>query len=404
MLKRKSIFSVSFGSILIGGFLVACGTNHANLNNSELSTVVGRGGAFWDNRVQFINAIPNPKDDTMCLYLSEYNRKTAPAYENNQPLNKEQIDFLDRAQREAVALTQYPVSAAALDAGLAKKEDQRRIRGGINNAIGALTTFFGLGSIVLMFAALTGPMAPGAFYGGMTALQAIGTMFGFNVFGAFTYSFLTGAAGGVGLLSQASRDFSPKNYDVRSTQAAGGLSSTNLNVTLAFSDVAKSLPAASNVACPKNMSAEEVIPFLAQVDQRMGQSTLEDFARMEFNVTKRTLESEGCSFSARIKGEKLTYSVTPRRVAGEKLALNVAVFVIQKNGSMHLIGETVISEQMQSDAGAGTKYAGDSELGSIAIWVDRSQSEALVPAKIAHKLPSGEFLGNVGQITGNCRL
>jgi hypothetical protein len=71
---------------------------------------------------------------------------------------------------------------------------------------------------------------------------------------------------------------------------------------------------------------------------------------------------------------------------------------------MHLIGETVISEQMQSDAGAGTKYAGDSELGSIAIWVDTSQSEGLVPAKIAHKLPSGEFLGNVGQITGNCRL
>ena len=86
------------------------------------------------------------------------------------------------------------------------------------------------------------------------------------------------------------------------------------------------------------------------------------------------------------------------------MSLNVAVFVIQKNGAMNLIGETVISEQMQSDAGAGTKYAGDSDLGSIAIWVDKRLGEGIIPAKIAHKLPSGEFLGNVGQITGNCRL
>ena len=366
--------------------------------------MVGRGGAFWDNRVQFINAIPNPKDDSTCLYLSEYNGKTAPVFDSNQPLSKEQLEFLERAQRESVALTPFPVSTAALDAGLAKKEDQRRIRGGFNNALGALTTFFGIGSLVLMFAALTGPMAPGAFYGGMSAIQAIGSMLGFNVFGAFTYSFLAGAAGGVGLLSQASRDFSPKNYDVRSAQAANSLSATNLNVTLAFSEVAKSLPAASNIACPKNMTSEELNPFLAQLDEHMGKPTIEDFARMEFNTNTRMLESEGCSFSARIKGEKLSYSVTPRHVPGEKMSLNVAVFVIQKNGAMNLIGETVISEQMQSDAGAGTKYAGDSDLGSIAIWVDKRLGEGIIPAKIAHKLPSGEFLGNVGQITGNCRL
>lgn len=404
MRNSKSIFAVSFGSILIIGILSACGTNHANLNNSEISTVVGRGGAFWDNRVQFINAIPNPKDETTCLYVSEYDRKTAPLFDNDKVLSKEQLEFLERAERESIALTKFPVSVAALDAGLSKKEDQRRIRGGFNNAVGALTTFFGLGSIVLMFAALTGPMAPGAFYGGMTALQAIGTMFGFNVFGAFTYSFLTGAAGGVGLLSQASRDFSSKNYDVRSSQAADGLSATNLNVTLAFSEVAKSLPAASKIPCPKNMTKKEVNPFLDQMNEYLGPATLEDFARMEYNVTKRTLDSEGCSFSARIKGEKLTYSVTPRRVSGEKMSLNVAVFVIQKSGAMNLMGETVIAEQMESDGPIFRKFAGDTEIGSIAIWVDKTHSEGLAPAKIAHKLPSGEFLGNVGQITGNCRL
>lgn len=405
-LTSRKMCALNLGAFVCLGLLAACGAPKTTQETSETKTVVGRGGAFWDNRVQFINAIPNPKDDTTCLYVTEYDRKTAPNFDTKDPLTSEQLAFLERAERESVALTQYPVSIADLDAGLAKKENQRRIRGGINNAVGALATFFGISSAVLVFAALSGPVVMGAagYYGGMTALQALGWMFGFNGIGAYTYSYLAGAAGGIGLLSQASRDFSPKNYDVRAENAASGLNATNLNVTLAFSEVAKSLPAASKIACPKNVASESVNPFLSEVKKQMGEFTHQDYVAMESKAQKRSIFAEGCAFTADIKGERLNYQATPRLTVGPRRSLDVTIYVLEKSGSMRLLGETVLQEQLRSDAGAGVKFAGDSELGSMAIWIDPTQVTEILPAKIAHRLPSGEFLGNVGHIEGTCKL
>lgn len=408
MKPNPRIFTLCALSTLAGlGVLSSCGSHQKRSSDSDLQTVVGRGGAFWDQRVQFINAIPNPKDDTTCLYLTEYNQKTAPKFDSNAPLNQEQLDFLDRVQRESTPLTLYPVSTSALDAGLAKKENQRRIRGGFNNALGAMTAFFGFSATVLVFTALTGPVVPGAavaYYGGMTATQALGAMFSFNGIGAYTYSYLSGAAGGIGLLSQASRDFSPKNYDVRVNNAASGLSATNLNVTIAFADVAKALPAASRFACPKNMSPEAVNPFLSEVQKQMGEFTHQDFVKVGTDAKNRSAAADGCTFTADIRGERLNYSATPRLTASGKRALDVDIYVLEKNGAMRLLGEIILNEQMSSDAGAGTKFASDSEIGSMAIWINASKNNEVSPAKIAHKLPSGEYLGNVRQIEGTCKL
>lgn len=408
MKPNPRIFTLCALTTLAGlGVLSSCGSPQKRSSDSDLQTVVGRGGAFWDQRVQVINAIPNPKDDTTCLYLTEYNQKTAPKFDANAPLNQEQLEFLDRAQRESTPLTLYPVSTSALDAGLAKKENQRRIRGGFNNALGAMTAFFGLSATVLVFTALTGPVVPGAavaYYGGMTATQALGAMFSFNGIGAYTYSYLSGAAGGIGLLSQASRDFSPKNYDVRVNNAANGLSATNLNVTLAFADVAKALPAASRFACPKNMSPEAVNPFLSEIQKQMGEFTHQDFVKVETDAKNRSAAADGCTFTADIRGERLSYSAVLSMTVGGKRSLDVEIYVLEKNGTMRLLGQTILPEQLSSDAGAGTKFASDTELGSMAIWIDSSKNKEISPAKIAHKLPSGSYLGNVGQIEGSCKL
>lgn len=403
-LLPRSPTLTTLSSLALACVLTACSQEETPTQKSEVATVVGRGGAMWDGRVQFINALPNPKDKTTCLYLSEYSKKTAPQYDPSLPLNKEQLAFLEKVKRDATPLTTFPVSSQALDEGLAKKENQRRVRGGINNALGALTSFFGFGSLVLMFAVMTGPIAPGAFVGGMTALQALETMFGANIFGAFAYPFLIGGAGGVGLLTQASRDFSAKNQNVRANEAATGLTATNLNVTLAFADVAKTLPAASQIACPKNLSDESVSPFTDSIKRHMGEYNFGDFASMASEANDRIKNSAGCSFFAEINGERLSYSATPRATTDGRKSLDVSIYVIERNGALRLFGETILDEQLKTDAGAGVKYVSNSNLGSMAIWLNNAQSEQIVSAKIAHRLPSGEYLGNVGHIEGTCKL
>lgn len=384
------------------GFLGGCGDRQDEAV-SALQTVVGRGGAFWDRRVQFINAIPNPKDESLCLYLTEYNKKTAPHYDGSAPLSEDQLQFLEKAKKEARLLTEFPVSAAALDAELGRKENLRRVRGGFNNALGAMASFFGVSSLVLMFAVLTGPIAPGAFLGGMSALKALGTMFGFNILGAISYPLALGTAGGVGLLSQASRDLTPKNSGVRSEQAAKGLSSTNLNVTLAFANVAKTLPPVSSLACPRTMETGTVESYLNDVEAKSGAFQIEDFLQFELNTQLRKERSLGCSFTEKINGDTLYYQVTPQLFTTGRRAVSVAVHVLDQKGSQHLLGETLLPEQLSSDAGSGAKYAADTKLGSLAIWID-SNGSGIVPAKIAHKLPSGEFLGRVSQVKGTCNL
>lgn len=142
----------------------------------------------------------------------------------------------------------------------------------------------------------------------------------------------------------------------------------------------------------------------ADVQKQMGEFTFSDFSAMESKARSRAIYSDGCTFTADIKGEKLSYQATPRLTSSTKRALDVSVYVLEKNGALRLLGDTILEEQLKSDAGAGIKFASDSNLGSLAIWIDPTQPGEILSAKIAHKLPSGEFLGNLGQIEGTCKL
>lgn len=373
--------------------LISCGT--ANTSNSEINTVVGRGGAFFDRRVQVINALPDATGQNACLYLSEFKKNEAAVFSGTGPLNQEQKDFLQRAERESKPVTLYPVSIAELDLGLSEKESLRRLRGGLIIPLGVGASVFGFGIV----GAALAPLCPGCFWGGMTIGQVLTN--------PVALGFLGWGLGGLGLLSQASRDLNSKNKGVRLENAFADASaspaSTNLGVTLAFTNVAKSLPAASKDACPADLTAGSVKPYFESYNQYFTTASDEVRSANSANALAQLKNSSGCYFSAESGGEMLIYKVLP--LDNAQTTLQVRTYAVKGTAAAELIADEELKLQLDSDAGTGRKYVADNSRGSLALWIKaRSSNSQPAEAKLAHKLTNGSYAGGRGQLVGQCRM
>jgi len=372
--------------------IFSCGTKSAD--ESHTNTIVGRGGAFFDRRVQVINALPNTLDRTTCLYLSEYRSKDVPKFSKDSALNAEQTAFLQKAEREAKPMTPYPVSVDALDKGLAEKEILRRLRGGILIPLGVGAGFIGFGVIAVALA----PLCPTCFWGGMTIGQVLTN--------PFAQPFIGLGLGGLGLLDQASRDLASKNKDVRSDDAVADATkqpeNTNLGVTLAFMNLAQSLPAASSQRCPANLTKEEVIPF-AQIAVERFVALRESDQLKKVEDAKQALETaQGCHFSVAVDDGKIIYQAVP--LSHDLSSIRLQTYSIRRAAGARLIADEELKLQLKSDAGGFRKYIAENDRGSIALWISPVDNGGSAAAKLSHRLPSGEYAGQQSQIGGKCRL
>ena len=384
-------FSVSF--LGLSTAVSACGSNPSS--DSEMKTVVGRGGAFFDRRVQVINALPDPLSQTTCLYLSEFRNDQARALQGSGSMTQEQRDFLALAEREAKPVTLYPVSIAALDYGLSEKETLRRLRGALSVPLGIASSFLGFGIV----AAAMSPLCPGCFWGGMTLGQVLTNPLGL--------SFLGMGLGGFGLLGQAARDLNPRNQGIGVQDALADSSvdatQSNLGVTLAFVHVAQALPAASKTSCPANLAAESLQPYFESLIERHG--AMSDVARQKLSSSAETQlkSSQGCYFSIDSGLEKIVYRATSLNQNNE--AYRVQTYSVKGVRAAELISDEELILQMSSDGDSGRKYIADNERGSMALWIsERSVIGKTLSAKLAHKMSNGQFASGKAQITGQCQL
>jgi hypothetical protein len=392
-MKRISRQLLSLVLPSISFVLVSCGGKTES--NSEINTVVGRGGAFFDRRVQVINALPDATGQNACLYVSEFKRNEAAVFSGTRPLNQEQKDFLQRAERESKPVTLYPVSIADLDRELSEKENLRRLRGGLIVPLGIGASVIGFGIV----GAALAPLCPGCFWGGMTIGQVLTN--------PAALGFLGWGLGGLGLLSQASRDLNSKNKGVRVEQAFANSSSspasTNLGVTIAFVNAAKLLPAASKNACPADLTAGSVKPYFESLAHAYASKSDFERSRNSEDALAQLKNSSGCFFSADTGNEKLIYKVLP--IDNAQSTLNVQTYSVKADAGTELIADEELKLQLSSDAGAGRKYIADNQRGSLALWIESSggKSEA-VEARLSHKFPNGEYAGGRTQLSGQCRL
>lgn len=100
--------------------------------------------------------------------------------------------------------------------------------------------------------------------------------------------------------------------------------------------------------------------------------------------------------------EKLVYQVTP--VGSDTSTLHLQTYQVRPSVGMQLLSSEELKLQMKSDANSGSKYIADNERGSIALWLSEARSGEAVSAKLAHKLPSGAYVGNQAQIEGSCKI
>lgn len=369
---------------LLSLFLASCGSKSST--DAELNTIVGRGGAFFDRRVQVINALPNLANGTACVYVSEFDKSKAPLFSSESALSNEQRDFLLKAERDARPITLYPVSIADLDRGLAQKDVERRSRGILLIPTGIVTAYLGFL-----------PLAIGVAWSG-----SFGAVFS----NPLAYPYVLGVLGGFGLVNQAMRDLNSKNYGLRLSDAAVNSSAapsrSNLGVTIAFTNVAKSLPAASNQACPANLTAEAVQPFFQSMMNDYKSLSDSDRSKAQSDALAQLKNTDGCHFLADLGEDKLVYQANPS--ASDASTVRLQTFKLNAALGAQLLSDEELKLQLKSDAGAGSKYISDNERGSIAIWLSQESNGKVVAAKLAHKLPSGAYVGNQAQLSGTCKL
>lgn len=384
MIKTSRRIDVASLSLLMVT-LTSCGFRSDN--DSSPNTVVGRGGVLFDNRVQVLNALPNLADGTTCLYLSEFDKTNSPVFGTGDALTSEQQNFLEKAEAAARPVTNYPVSIDLLDRGLAAKDATRAIRGLLLVPAGLVAAYLGFV-----------PLALAVFLSGAT----VGT-----VLSAWqAYPFIAGMLGGFGLLNQTTRDLKPRNFGLRLHDAILNNSETpsraNLGVTQAFINVAKSLPPASQLSCPENLTAQHVKPYFNNISEQY--NNLSDFDRSDAAQAALTKvkNERGCHFSAVSGDSRLVYSAFPLNADVPSLLLQT--YVLKQGIGAQLIAEERLSLQMKSDAGQGSKFVADNERGSIALWITGEAEAKPVTAKLAHKLQSGEYIANQPSIEGTCNL
>lgn len=376
--------SVVLSFSLLSVALVSCGSRQSS--ESETKTVVGRGGALFDKRVQVINALPNLLEGTTCLYISQYDKSKVPLFSGKEALNSGQKEFLKQAERDARPVTSYPVSMAELDRGLAQKDVERRMRGILLIPTGIFSAYFGFGIL---------------------AVAAEWSGLGLGIFAnPLAFPFLLAGVGGIGLINQATRDLNSKNNGLRVVDATANStsapSSANLGVTLAYINVAKSLPAASNQPCPSNLTSESLQPYFNSIQEQYNALSESERSARANDALAGLINSEGCHFSASVGDEKLVYQAIPMRADSSSVRLQT--YQLKPSKGMQLISDEELSLQMKSDAKVGSKYIVDNERGSIAIWLSSESNGKPVAAKLAHKLPSGEYVGNQTHIEGSCKL
>lgn len=369
---------------LFASIVVSCGKNDSI--ESEVATVVGRGGAFFDRRVQVLNALPNLVNGTTCLYISEYDKSKAPLFSGEVSPTAQQQEFLRQAERDARPVAPYPVSIADLDRGLAQKDVERRTRGILLIPTGIATANFGFGIVAL-----------GIAWSG-NALSVL--------VNPFSWPYIVGGIGGIGLISQATRDLNSKNYGLRSNDAVAHSSASparsNLGVTLAYINVSKSLPAASNIPCPSNLTSESVSPYVQSIQEQYNALTDSERSTASNKALAQLMNSNGCHFVATVDDEKLVYHA--QQLGPDSNAMQLQTYRIKPNVGLQLLSDEEMKLQMKSDSTSGSKYIVDNERGSIAIWVSEPSKEKLVSAKLAHKVPSGAYLGGKSQLSGTCKI
>jgi hypothetical protein len=370
----------SLSTILL---LSACG-HDSTPHESEVKTIVGNGGAFFDKRVQIINSINNPLNNTTCIYISQFKSNEVPHFDSKEPLTQEQSAFLANVEKSSRPVTPYPISIAELEQSLSQKDSLRLLRGIISIPLGLVAAYAGFGL----------PFAFSAFSG--SALY---------FFHPLAWPFLAGGTGGLFSLNQATRDLNPKNYGIRAEdmQHRNGLppKSVNLGVTLAITNAAKSLKSVSQTACPRDLTATEMQPFALRVQSDYLQLNEDEKTVIANNSLKKLRNSSGCHFSARNGNERIVYHA---QVGEQKDVLTLAAYVVVEKKSLDLLFEQNLTLQLSSDSGQGRKYVSDSKEGSIAIWTSQKDERTVGEAKLSHKLSSGAYAGNRPFVSGTCRL
>lgn len=378
--RRSLVVSLATLAILSA----SCGKD-VESSNSELQTVIGRGGAFFDKRVQFINALLDPVGGNVCVYFAEYETGLVPKFEDRQSLTPEQSAFLSRVERESVPVTLYPVSIADLEYNLAMKDTERKLRGIISVPVGLSLAYLGL---LPMFIAV-------AWTGSAAALLH-----------PFILPYLTGALGGFGILNQATRDLSYRNQGIRVDNAVfnkgGSPRRANLGVTMAFVNSAQSLPPASLTMCPRNLTSDAVQPYALDLQNKYLSLKDKDRSSLASTALNQLRQSKGCHFSANNGNETTVYHAEQNDADGKMLHLSI--YKIGANQSMSRIAGEDMKLQLSSDAGSGAKYISDSGNGSIAIWLSEMPNGSAVGAKLAHKLVSGEYADHRSFVSGTCNL
>jgi hypothetical protein len=219
-----------------------------------------------------------------------------------------------------------------------------------------------------------------------------------------TYPFWGMGLGGLGLLSQASRDLNGKNYGVRTGDAALGTSqapaSTNLGVTLAFANVAQGLPPAAQDACPANLTADALRPYFSSAFEFQASLSEAERERRSESALEKLKSSKGCFFAAEDSGEKWIYQAHPLENGARTLRLQS--YRVRPDVGAQLVADEDLVLQLSSDAGLGRKYVADNERGSIAIWLSSVEEGAGLRAHLAHRFPSGSYAGGQAQVPGRC--
>lgn len=127
-----------------------------------------------------------------------------------------------------------------------------------------------------------------------------------------------------------------------------------------------------------------------------------DLSKAKNDALAQLKNIEGCHFSANVGDEKLVYHALPTNADSSTLRLQT--YRIAPSVGTQLISDEDLNLQLKSDARAGRKYITDNERGSIAIWLSEASKDKPMAAKLAHKLPSGEYVAQKTQISGTCRL
>jgi len=376
--------SCSALSLLCLAFLFSgCGA-HSAQSESQVQTIVGSGGAFFDKRVQIINSINNPLNNTTCIYMSQFKRNEVPYFDSKEPLTQDQSAFLANVEKSSRPITPYPISITELEQSLSQKDSLRLLRGLISIPLGLVAAYAGFGI----------PFAFSAFAGSSLYF-----------FHPLVLPYLAGGVGGLFSLNQATRDLNPKNFGVSADdmQHRNGLppKSVNLGVTLAIANAAKSLKGVSSIACPLDLTATEMQPFALRVQSDYLQLNENEKTEIAKNALTKLRNSSGCHFLARSNNESFIYHA----VLGEqKDQLTLSAYRVIERKFLDLIFEQDLSLQLSSDSGQGRKYVSDSKEGSIAIWTSQQDERTAGEAKLSHKLSSGAYAGNRPFVSGTCRL